>query len=196
MAETPPHDREDFSDHERLTTLWSYRVFANRQVFAIMQGTHSRHFRHAGSAPLELTELRVVSSFLPPSADHPRCVRRQRQQAARRHVNIRGKSRKNARCRSHGSCWGRGSRHPGSGSGNLDRPGKFGGTFLPTGLTYQVIPARVVFFLEFLGRHVTAGRMKSFPVVPGYPFQGCEHHVRCPGPRPPALDKLLLVKAI
>jgi hypothetical protein len=58
---------------------------------------------------------------------------------------------------------------------------------------YQVSLVCVVDFLEFLGRNIIAGRVQPFPVVPGDPFQGREHDIRRPGPRPVPIDKLFLV---
>src|SRR6185437_12965688 len=38
--------------------------------------------------------------------------------------------------------------------------------------------------------------MQPFPVVPGHPIQGREHHICRPGPRPVPLDQLLLVETV
>ena len=67
---------------------------------------------------------------------------------------------------------------------------------MPTRLIYQVSPACIVVFLEFLRRNITAGRMQPFSVVPGHPFEGREHDIGCSGPRAVPFDQLFLVKTV
>src|SRR6476620_5934146 len=83
-----------------------------------------------------------------------------------------------------------------AGSGACGPPRQVWRHFLADMINLPGFPVRIVAFLEFLGRHVTAGRMQPFPVVPGHPFESREHDICRPGPRPVPLDKLFLVKTV
>src|SRR5271156_4479678 len=63
-------------------------------------------------------------------------------------------------------------------------------------LTYHSFLLRVVAFLIFFRVNVLAGGVQALGVIPVNPFQGREHDVLGPAPRPFPLDELFLVKAV
>src|SRR5271169_1857777 len=63
-------------------------------------------------------------------------------------------------------------------------------------LTYHSFLLRVVAFLIFFRGNVLAGGVQALGVIPVNPFQGREHDVIGPAPRPFSLDELFLVEAV
>src|ERR1700748_3691370 len=75
-------------------------------------------------------------------------------------------------------------------------PAKLEGLCCRHELLYQDSLAFVVIFLEFFRGCITARRVKTFLIIPGYPLQRSESYIRHSFPWPFRIDELLLVQTV